>query len=159
MSGANSPANREAGAAPLTRRSRARSIRRTARLPLFVLMILLTGCAPAADGQTMPAQVAAAPVVVREAYEFAVAHPELLSQIPCYCGCGAMGHTSNYACYVSSVGADGTPAYDLHALGCSICVDITRDARRLFEDGRPLADIRDEIDRTYAAFGPSNMAP
>ena len=122
-------------------------------------MILLTGCAPAADGQTMPAQVAAAPVVVREAYEFAVAHPELLSQIPCYCGCGAMGHTSNYACYVSSVGADGTPAYDLHALGCSICVDITRDARRLFEDGRPLADIRDEIDRTYAAFGPSNMAP
>jgi hypothetical protein len=106
----------------------------------------------------LPAEVAAAPVVVRDAYDFAVAHPEVLSQVPCYCGCGAVGHTSNYACYVAGVGADGSPKYDLHALGCSICVDITRDARRMFEEGRSLPDIRSGIDRTYSAFGPSNMA-
>jgi hypothetical protein len=94
---------------------------------------------------------------VREAYAFAVAHPEVLTQLPCYCGCGAIGHTSNYACYVSEAAPDGSVSYDLHAVGCSICVDITRDAMRLLEDGRSLPEIRAEIDRTYAPFGPSNM--
>lgn len=105
----------------------------------------------------MPAEVSAAPRVVREAYVFAAAHPHEMTQIPCYCGCGAIGHTSNYACYVSEVAADGTITYDLHALGCSICVDITRDTERLLGEGRSLAEVRAEIDAVYSAFGPSNM--
>lgn len=121
------------------------------------LALSLAGCAPTADVQGMPAEVAAAPRVVREAYEFAVAHPEVLTELPCYCGCGAIGHTSNYACYVSGSEADGAITYDLHATGCSICVDITRDAMRMLDAGLGLPQIRAEIDRTYAAFGPSNM--
>jgi hypothetical protein len=104
-----------------------------------------------------PVEVREAPVVVRQAYAFAHDHPEVLSAIPCYCGCGAIGHTSNYACYVAGQDADGTIAYDLHALGCSICVDITRDASRLLEEGRSVAEIRSTIDSTYLRYGPSNM--
>jgi hypothetical protein len=134
------------------------SIRRWAALLLpIALTASLAGCAPRADVHGMPAEVASAPRVVREAYDFAVAHPEVLTQLPCYCGCGAIGHTSNYACYVSGSDTDGTVRYDLHATGCSICVDITRDAMRLLDAGRSPPQIRAEIDRTYAAFGPSNM--
>jgi hypothetical protein len=80
-----------------------------------------------------------------------------MKQIPCYCGCGAMGHTSNYSCYVQSGDANGTLAYDTHALGCSICVDITQDAMRLTRQGLSPKDIRAYVDKTYSRYGPSNM--
>ncbi len=105
----------------------------------------------------MPADVQSAPVEVREAYQFAVANPDILMQIPCYCGCGAIGHKSNYDCYVSDVNADGTLAYDSHALGCSICVDITQDTMRLLREGKAVNEIRNYVDSTYAQYGPSNM--
>lgn len=110
-----------------------------------------------ADLAVMPAEVQSAPVAVQQAYQFAVANPDVLQHIPCYCGCGAMGHTSNYACYVAGTAADGTPQIDGHALGCSICVDITQDAMRLLKQGKSVADIRDYVDTTYSRFGPSNM--
>ena len=142
---------------PVPIRGRASFRHKAAFLLPIALTMGLAGCAPTADVQGMPAEVASAPQVVREAYTFAVAHPEVLTQLPCYCGCGAIGHTSNYACYVSGSDADGAIAYDLHATGCSICVDITRDAMRMLDAGDGLPQIRAEIDRTYAAFGPSNM--
>src|SRR4030067_869705 len=75
----------------------------------------------------LPTQMQNAPTQVREAYQFAVANPDATKNVPCYCGCGAMGHTSNYSCYVKEVKADGTVVFDDHALGCSLCVDITQD--------------------------------
>jgi hypothetical protein len=110
--------------------------------------------APMAD---MPAEVQAAPVSVQEAYRFAAANSEILSHIPCYCGCGAMGHTSNYACYVSGKNEDGSLAFDTHALGCSICVDITQDSMRLLKEGKSVAEILAYVDQTYSQYGPSNM--
>jgi hypothetical protein len=68
-----------------------------------------------------------------------------------------MGHTSNYACYVQGSGPEGEITYDTHALGCSICVDITLDVMRLESEGTPLAEIRAYIDSTYAQYGPSNI--
>lgn len=105
----------------------------------------------------MPTEVRAAPASVQEAYRFAAANPEILQQIPCYCGCGAMGHTSNYDCYVSSIGADGKITYDNHALGCGICVDITQDVMRLLSQGKSVPEIRAYIDQTYSQYGPSNI--
>jgi hypothetical protein len=99
----------------------------------------------------------AAPVRVREAYQFAVAHPDALKNVPCYCGCGAMGHTSNFACYVKEANADGTLQFDEHALGCSLCVDITQDVKRLTAAGKAPADIRSFIVATYSKFGPPNQ--
>jgi hypothetical protein len=68
-----------------------------------------------------------------------------------------MGHTSNYACYVSGVDGSGKVSYDSHALGCSICIDITQDAMRLLKQGKTVPEIRSYVDSTYARYGPSNI--
>ena len=105
----------------------------------------------------MPAEVKAAPVTVQQAYQFTAANPDVMKHIPCYCGCGAMGHTSNYACYVDEVDANGNVTYDTHALGCSICVDITQDTMRLLKQGKAVPEIKLYIDQTYSQYGPSNI--
>ena len=105
----------------------------------------------------MPAEVQAAPVTVQTAFQFAVANPDIMKNIPCYCGCGNVGHTSNYDCYVSSVDEQGNIAFDNHALGCSICVDITQDVMRMLRDGKSPQDARAYVDATYSKYGPSNI--
>jgi len=105
----------------------------------------------------MPAEVQSAPVTVQAAYQFAAANPDIMKNIPCYCGCGNVGHTSNYSCYVSQVDDKGKFTFDYHALGCSICVDITQDVMRLLKDGKSPQDARAYIDATYSKYGPSNI--
>lgn len=53
-----------------------------------------------APENVLPADIGMAPDEVREAYRFAIANRETLRYIPCYCGCGAEGHTSNASCYI-----------------------------------------------------------
>jgi hypothetical protein len=137
---------------------------------VIVFSILISGCSTTnskKNTQTqsyeiaplagMPLEVQSAPVTVKQAYQFAVANPDILSQLPCYCGCGGMGHTSNYSCYVAGEDDSGDLMFDGHALGCSICVDITQDAMRMLEDGKSTAEILSFVDQTYSRFGPSNM--
>ena len=137
-------------------------------ITLFVLGLLLSACSGSSSQSEsqayelapiveMPAEVHSAPEVVRTAYQFAVANPDVLTQLPCYCGCGGMGHTSNYACYVAGENEEGRLIFDNHALGCSICVDITVDAMRMLDEGQSMTEIRSYVDQTYSAFGPSNM--
>ena len=54
-----------------------------------------------APENVLPADIAKAPDEVREAYRFAIANRDTLRYIPCYCGCGSEGHTSNASCYVN----------------------------------------------------------
>ncbi len=130
-----------------------------------LLAAALPACStiPDSDGLHMmpmdqlPTEVQSAPVSVRTAYQFAAANPELMQHIPCYCGCGGIGHESNFDCYVAEVGANGSLRFDGHALGCSICVDITQDAMRLLKDGKSVAEIRAYVDATYSRYGTSNM--
>jgi hypothetical protein len=49
---------------------------------------------------------------VREAYEFAALHPEVLGQIPCYCGCVTYGHASDLDCFIDHIDPDGTVHID-----------------------------------------------
>ena len=105
----------------------------------------------------MPSEVQSAPVTVQQAYQFAIANPDVMKNIPCYCGCGNVGHTSNYSCYVSGVDDKGNVRFDQHALGCSICVDITQDVMRMLKDGKSPPDIRAYVDNTYSKYGPSNI--
>jgi hypothetical protein len=147
----------------------ARQMRWTGLLVLMALIsTLAAGCSVATSQNatsemkmaplaSMPADVQQAPASVQQAYQFAAANMEVMQQIPCYCGCGAMGHTSNYACYVSGQNPDGSLAFDAHALGCSICVDITQDSMRLLGQGKTVPEIRSYVDSTYAKYGPSNM--
>jgi hypothetical protein len=144
-------------------------IHKSGKLSLFVFLILsvslfLSACSAGNQKNLvlmsldkMPVEVQAAPVSVQQAYQFAAANPDLMKQIPCYCGCGAMGHTSNYACYVQDVDARGIIVFDTHALGCSICVDITQDAMRLLKSGKSPRDIKTYVDATYGQYGPSNI--
>ena len=134
-----------------------------------VLAALASGCAterPAAGSSaelrmapidSFPMEVQRAPVAVLNSYRFAAANVELLRQIPCYCGCGSMGHTSNAACYLVDPENQSESAIELHALGCSICVDITQDVMRLKRRGDSFTDIYAFIDSTYARYGPSNL--
>ena len=147
------------------------SLSRRITLLIFALLIassgLLTACGAQSSAEDhilamasldgMPMDVKNAPVAVQQSYQFNVANPDVMEQLPCYCGCGAMGHTSNYDCYVSGIESDGTINYDSHALGCSICVDITQDAMRLLEQGKTVGEIKAYVDQTYAQYGPSNM--
>ncbi|MCJ7432528.1 MAG: PCYCGC domain-containing protein [Anaerolineales bacterium] len=105
----------------------------------------------------MPAEVQSAPVTVQTAYQFAAANPDVMKQIPCYCGCGNIGHTSNYSCYVSGVDDKGNITFDNHALGCSICVDITQDVMRLLKEGKTVPEIKAYVDAIYSKYGTSNM--
>jgi hypothetical protein len=105
----------------------------------------------------MPAEVQSAPVSVQQAYQFNVANPDIMENIPCYCGCGNVGHTSNYDCYVADVDGAGQISFDSHALGCSICVDITQDVMRMLEDGKSPQDARAYVDASYSKYGPSNI--
>ena len=95
-------------------------------LALGLLLILSSGCnsskrvkltdlqlAPLSD---MPDYVQQAAPEVQEAYRFAVANPEALEHIPCYCGCNSLGHMNNTECYVKRFNPDGTVAeFDNHA--------------------------------------------
>ena len=135
----------------------------------FIIAVLLTTAISACSTQSqssdlhmmpmdqMPAEVQSAPVTVQTAYQFSAANPDVMQNIPCYCGCGDIGHTSNYSCYVSNVDDQGAIAFDNHALGCSICVDITQDVMRMLRDGKTPAEARAYVDATYAKYGPSNI--
>lgn len=130
---------------------------------LFVATLGACSTSPQATVQKMqpmdgmPAAVRSAPATVRTAYQFAAANPEVMKHIPCYCGCGSIGHTSNYACYVSGVDSRGTIIFDNHALGCSLCVDITQDALRLSNEGKTVPEIKAYVDAAYSKYGTSNM--
>ena len=107
----------------------------------------------------LPSFVVDVPPRVREAYRFAINNMEEMKNYPCYCGCGAMGHTSNLSCYIHDVDREQNITFDDHATGCGICVDITQDVMRLLREGRSSVEIRAYIDATYSAFGPSTNTP
>ncbi len=134
-----------------------------------LLALLLAACSPVqqagGDGHQMKLapmsmltpDVQKAPTKVREAYQYAIANADVLKQIPCYCGCGSMGHKSNLDCYVKELKPDGNAVLETHALGCSLCVDITQDVMQQVGQGKPVTDIRATIVSTYSKFGPPNQ--
>ena len=97
----------------------------TALFTVILLLLVASGCGSGNENARevtlapltqMPAFVQEAPTNVQEAYRFAVANPDLLQQMPCYCGCGSVGHISNIDCYVKSFNADGSVAeFENHA--------------------------------------------
>src|SRR5262245_39281276 len=55
----------------------------------------------------VPEPPARSPEVVRAAYKFAAEHSEVLSYVPCYCGCERSGHRGNEDCFVTARDAKG----------------------------------------------------
>ena len=62
---------------------------------------------------------AARPMPIVEAvYRFAAAHPEVLSQMPCFCGCENRSHRHNDDCFVSARDERGrVTAWEPHGIG------------------------------------------
>lgn len=137
--------------------------RSTILIALLAGALLLSACGSSDEHPStsarLPEWVRDAPPRVREAYDYAISHGDELKNYPCYCGCGAMGHTSNLSCYIRDVAEDGTITFDNHATGCGICVDITQDVMRLKADGRSSPDVRAYIDAQYSPFGPGTDTP
>ena len=140
------------------------------KLTLLTLIILLPAISlSACSGQSkatgltmlpmdrMPAQVQSAAVNVQQAYQFASANTDVMKGIPCYCGCGNIGHISNYSCYVQGTDAKGNITFDNHALGCSLCVTITQDTMRFLKEGKTVPQIKAYVDAAYSKYGTSNM--
>jgi hypothetical protein len=131
---------------------------------IIVTSLLVSACGgstaqPAmklAPESLLPAEMKDQPARVKEAYRFAIANPDLLKQIPCFCGCVAEQHESNYNCYVAEDGGPGSVLdFDNHATGCGICVDITQDVMTMQQEGKSVEEMRAVINQRYGTFGPS----
>lgn len=108
----------------------------------------------------LPAFVQESEPRVQDAYRFAIANPDVMTKIPCYCGCGNMGHEDARDCFIKDVQPNGSIEFDNHAAGCGICVDITQDVMRLTRQGQPLKTIRAYVDTKYSQFAaPTNTPP
>ena len=56
--------------------------------------------------------------VVEEVFRFAAEHPEVLSHIPCFCGCENRGHKDNDDCFVSARDERGrVTTWEPHGMG------------------------------------------
>jgi hypothetical protein len=89
--------------------------------------------------------------VVRDTYDFAAQHPEILKYVPCYCGCGSQGHKANESCFVARRDSKGNVLeWDTHGFGCTICIDVGRKAMQMYMSGADVYSIRTAIEKEYA---------
>jgi len=115
--------------------------------------VLLRGTADQAGDQTADAaQLSKAADVLspslfsdektRAAYQTAKDIPEVLEQIPCFCGClSNFGHKNNLFCFK-----------DQHGAGCNMCQDIALDARKMHDQGMSIAQIQEKIKTKYSQY-------
>ena len=90
-------------------------------------------------------------------YQIAIAEKELLSRLPCYCGCGQDAeHYRNLAdCFY---GSDG--GFNSHAANCQICLEEAEDAAKWKGQGFSTREIRNRIDAGYEGRGnPTDTPP
>ena len=80
-------------------------------------VFLFRSVSAGSDAPALPAFVLDRPEPVRIAYAYAIAHPEVLTRIPCYCGCVNVGHHSNHDCFIRARMPDGRIVFDNHASG------------------------------------------
>ena len=73
------------------------------------------------------------------AYQVAKDIPEVLAEMPCFCGCmTALNHESNLFCF-----------RDEHGSGCNICEDVALEARDLHKQGLSIDQIREKVKETF----------
>jgi anaerobic selenocysteine-containing dehydrogenase len=64
-----------------------------------------------------PAEFLQLPGEIQAMYRYAAVNEPTLKWFPCYCGCVAGGHRSNFDCYVREVLADGRVKLDTMSFG------------------------------------------
>ena len=135
---------------PNTKRNLALTVAAIAALAVIAWVSLRTTTEPSAPEQVAENPKAAdvlSPALftdpkARAAYQTAKDIPEVLEQLPCFCGCMMnMGHKNNLFCFK-----------DQHGSGCDLCEDIALDARKMHDQGLSIAQIQEKIRATYARF-------
>jgi hypothetical protein len=102
---------------------------------------------------TQPYAPPRSPDVVRAAYLFAAEHPEILSYVPCFCGCERGGHKGNEDCFIAARSVNGdVTAWEPHGLDCAVCIDVATEARTMFDSGASARDIRAAVEKKFAGF-------
>jgi hypothetical protein len=92
------------------------------------------------------------PEVIRAAYVFAAEHPEVLTYVPCFCGCERSGHKGNEDCFVKSRGANGdVTQWEPHGMECNVCVDVATQAKQMYSSGASVRDIRAAVEKKWAS--------
>jgi hypothetical protein len=92
------------------------------------------------------------PEVVQAAYKFAAEHPEVLSYMPCFCGCERSGHRGNEDCFVQARDVNGNVIeWNDHGMDCAICIDVATKSLELHASGASIADIRAAIDKQWGS--------
>lgn len=86
----------------------------------------------------------------KAAIDPAIQNGDVLSKIPCYCGCVGVGHTSLKDCFL-----------DAHGSMCDLCQYEALEAYDMVKKGTPVAQIRATIDARYGngKFGPGTNTP
>ena len=77
----------------------------------------------------------------RAAYQAAKEIPEILVELPCFCGCmdsKELGHKNNLYCFADS-----------HGNICDLCQTIALEAKEINRKGLPIETIRSNIRKTY----------
>ena len=99
------------------------------------------------------------PEVVRAAYQFAAEHPEVMSYVPCFCGCERMGHRGNEDCFVKARDVNGDVVqWEDHGMECAVCLDVATRSRQLFASGASVSDIRAAIEKEFTPLS-TNHTP
>jgi hypothetical protein len=96
--------------------------------------------------------MARSPEAVTAAYRFAAEHPEVLSYVPCFCGCERSGHRGNEDCFVKARDVNGDVVeWEEHGMECAVCLDVATRSLQLHSSGATVGDIRAAIEKE---FGP-----
>ena len=89
---------------------------------------------------------------IRAAYEYALEKPDLLKQIPCYCGCSRFGHKNVEDCFVKEFKENGKVVFEEHGANCGICYSTALDSKALFEQGKNPQEVKKFIDEKYDQY-------
>jgi hypothetical protein len=91
------------------------------------------------------------PEVITAAYRFAAEHPEILTYVPCFCGCERGGHRGNEDCFVQKRGANGdVTEWTEHGMECAVCLDVAQQAMQMHASGASVRDIRAAVEKKWA---------
>ena len=100
--------------------------------------------------EVLPGFLKDRPEQMQAVYKAAALNEDVLSSIPCYCGCGdSAGHKSSLNCFVAGIKEDGAVVWDDHGTRCNVCIDIAAESIAQFKDGKSLIEIREYIDNKY----------
>ena len=106
-----------------------------------------------------PDYVRTGPADYQAAYAYALARPDVLQWLPCYCGCVGMGHRSNLDCFFQRREQAGDIVYEEHASYCGICVETANLAQQLLRKGSTMIQVRAAVDARFGNTAPGTDTP